>query len=468
MAQRELVEPAGDDPAAGRARAGHGWPGNPSRVLRACVALLLVGCTTQPPPTLAPTAPSHSPVPSQPVTTPTPTPPSPTTTPAELPTLVTPLPPDPALQWTGIAWRELDADDPLAQVRSMVRWRGGYIATGAVVITGETSATPLWISPDGGNWRRLDPAVLGPATIVLGVGETASGLVALTIQGGQNACGGPFDGNLDCLVLSQPLEAWTSPDGVAWTPHPGPQLGLDEGCEGCGFEPPAFVAGPAGLLAMAGYVEAATSADGVAWEPIESGTIPPSINPGSVTAFGSGFAGVGDRNVKLDRADTFKPIAITSSNGRDWALHPIPVAGFDPHLGATASQLVLGPEGLIAQGGTGGAPNAHLWWSSLDGVSWTQLSEYPPLGTWFGFEDPGSGRSPNGTLIGNGDRMLAYRGEKPAAWTSFDGRSWARLVIDGQRPSWESRQYPNLILTSVGVIGIGRDGTTWFGEPRTD
>jgi hypothetical protein len=467
MTQRELVELAGDDLAAGRARADRRWSGSPSRVLCACVAILLVACTTQPTLTFAPTAPSDSPAASQPGATPSP--PPPTAAPTELPGLITPLPPDPAAPWTGISWRQLDADDPLAQVRSTVRWRAGYIATGAVVLTGETSATPIWISTDGGTWRRLGPDVLGPATIVLGVGESTTGVVALTLQGGENACGGPFDGDIRCLVLNPPLQVWTSPDGVAWTPHPGPQLELAEECQGCGLQPPALVAGPAGLLALAGYVEATTSTDGVAWELIESGTIPPNINPASVTAFASGFAGVGDRNVTLDGPDTFKPIAITSPDGRDWAVHPIPVASLDPDFGATASRLVAGPEGLIAQGATGGAPGVEIWWWSPDGVSWTQLSDYPPLGTRFGFEDPGSGNSPNGTLIGNGDRMLAYRGEKPvAAWTSFDGRSWARLTIDGERPVWDIGHHPDLILTSAGVIGLGRDGTTWFGEPTTD
>jgi hypothetical protein len=219
---------------------------------------------------------------------------------------------------------------------------------------------------------------------------------------------------------------------------------------------------------MAGDVEAAFSSDGVAWELLQSGTITPNINPGSVTAFGSGFAGVGDRDVTIDGTKTRKPIAITSSDARHWVAHPIPVADFDALSGATAGRLVAGPGGLIATGSTGVAPGFELWWSSLDGVSWTQLSDYPPLGTWFGFEDIGSGRSPNGTLVGNGDRMIAYRGGEPvAAWTSIDGRSWTRLTIDGERPVWDTMQYPNLVLTPVGVIGIGRDGTTWFGEPRT-
>jgi hypothetical protein len=361
----------------------------------------------------------------------------------------------------------LAPDDPVAQVRSMLRWRDGFVATGAVVVTGETSATPIWVSSDGGSWRRLGPEALGASTVVLGVGETAGGLVALTLQGGEDTC--PFQ--LDaCVVLSLPLQAWTSPDGLAWTAHPGPRLELVEGCEGCGFDWPVFSAGPAGLLLMTEYREAATSSDGVAWELLPSGTIPPGINPATVTRFGSGFVGVGVRRVTINGIETRKPIAITSSDGRDWAVHPIRVADFDPRSGAAADRLVAGPDGLIARGGTGGAPGFQLWWSSLDGVSWTQLSEYPPLGAWVG-EAQGSGVSPNGTLVGNEDRMLAYRANAPeTAWTSFDGASWLPLAIEGDRPDWEGTdtQYPELLLTPAGVLGFGRDGAAWFGEPLID
>jgi hypothetical protein len=470
MAQLEMVDLTSDDRAARLA------PERPTRLagrfmIAGCVAVLLVACTAEPTPTPVPTATfgptlsPDSPAASQPGSTPSPPSIAP---PTELPGFVTPLPPDPAAAWTGIVWRPLAADDPLQQVRSVVRWRGGYVAVGVAAVTGETSASPIWTSTDGGSWRRLSPDVFGPATIVLGVAEAGHGLVAMTLQGGENACGGEFDGDLDCLGLSSPLQAWTSPDGIDWTPHAGPQLELLEGCEGCGIEPPILAAGPAGLLVMSGYVEAAFSSDGIAWEILPSGTIPSDINPESVTAFGSGFVGVGERNVKVDGQKTFKPIATTTSDARTWTVHPIPVASFDRHYGAGANRLIAGPDGLIAQGSIGGAPGFELWWSSRDGASWTQLADYPPLGTWTAFEDIGSGRSRNGTLIGNGERLIAYRGEKPhVAWTSFAGRSWARLAIDGDLPRWETRQYPELVLTPMGVIGFG-PGETWFGQPRTD
>lgn len=345
----------------------------------------------------------------------------------------------------------------------MARWHGGYVATGNAVVTGETSATPVWVSTDGGSWSRLGPDRLGPATIVLGIGETAQGLVAVTLQGGEDAC--PYE-RAACPMLSAPLQAWTSQDGLAWTAHPGPRLELVEGCEGCGIDPPVVVFGPAGLLVMAGYVEGAISRDGVSWELLPNDTLPSSLNAGGVVGLGSGFAGVASRPVTIDGTRTRKPIAITSSDARSWTMHRIPVRDFNAHAGAGANRLVAGPGGLIAMGATGGAPGFALWWSSTDGREWTELAGYPPLGAWVG-EGQGNGSTPNGTLIGNGDRMLAYRGNAPqAAWTSFDGVSWVPLTIEGGPSRWETSQNPDLVLTPVGVLGLGRDGAVWFGEPR--
>ena len=146
MAQRARAGLARDDLAAGRARPHSPWSAGGWQVLRAGVALLLVACTTQPaliPPT---TTPHSSPAATRPtLSPPLPTPPlpPPTAAPIELPGFVTALPPDPGAPWTAIVWRRLAADDPLGGVRSVVRWREGFLAIGAVAVTGETSGTPV-------------------------------------------------------------------------------------------------------------------------------------------------------------------------------------------------------------------------------------------------------------------------------------------------------------------------------------
>lgn len=379
--------------------------------------------------------------------------------PLDLAPLITVVPPDAASAWTGISWRKLAPGDPLRLIQSVLPWRGGYVATGAPVPVGQAATTPVWISSDGASWRLLGPDVFGPTAIVLGVAETAGGVVALTLRGGPNG------------AMALPLTSWTSPDGSSWTAHDGPLLPVQPGCDDCGVPAPVFVSSASGLLVVTETGQMAISGDGVAWQAVDASGLPPGleINPNGVIPFRSGFVAVAERNPTVGGIEA---IALSTPDGRTWTSRPLPYRNFDPELGTTASRLNAGRDGLIARGSTGGAPGAAIWWSSLDGSSWKELADYPPLGTWRG-EAEGSGISPDGTLVGDGHRLFAYRGEGTvAAWTSFDGRSWLRLKINGGNPAWGDPQHPELVLLPFGVLGFNRevfdrDGAAWFGEPST-
>lgn len=141
-------------------------------------------------------------------------------------------------------------------------------------------------------------------------------------------------------------------------------------------------------------------------------------------------------------------------------------AGLDPQAGSTANRIMVGPAGLIARGSNQATPGTELWWSSVSGSTWSRPKGYPPLGVWAG-QGEGSGLIPNGTLLGDGERMLAYRGgDKPAAWTSSNGRSWRTITISGtEGPSPTGSG--TLVLMPIGVLWTGDDGSTWFGQPAT-
>ena len=229
------------------------------------LATLIAGCAPAPSPTTLATgsaiaqasatatpstAPTSVPTPS-PTTSQTPTPtPSPVATPSaspvpttvELPAFTTATPPPAGAAWSGITWRKLKSSDAFGKARSVVRWRGGFVALGAVIATGDTSRTPLWVSTDGAAWRPMDSSVFGPAAVVIGVGQTKTGLVALTLQGGKNQCDGEAT-PLNCWSLRPPFQALTSADGSTWTSHPGPGIDLPSGCDGCGVDVPDLVAG---------------------------------------------------------------------------------------------------------------------------------------------------------------------------------------------------------------------------------
>lgn len=438
------------------------------------LALWLAACTGQPSASATPTlaASTSGALPTVSAASPTALPPTPVPEsypPLDLAPLVMVVPPDAASAWTGISWRKLAADDPLRLIQSVLPWRGGYVATGTPVPVGQTATTPVWVSSDGVRWRLLGPDVFGPTAIVLGIRESAGGVVALTLRGGPNP-GGDGDGRITRWPLALPLTSWTSPDGSSWTAHDAPLVPVQPGCDDCGVPAPVFVSSADGLLVVTETGQMAISGDGVAWQALAATGLPPGIGfgPRGVLPFRSGFVAVAERNPTVGGNATIEAIALSTSDARTWASRPLPYRDFDPELGTTASWLDAGRDGLIARGSSGGAPGAAIWWSSLDGSSWKELADYPPLGTWRG-EAEGSGISPDGTLVGDGHRLLAYRGEGTvAAWTSFDGRSWVPLKINGRNPAWNDPQHPELVLLPFGVLGFGRDAAAWFGEPSAN
>ncbi len=123
---------------------------------------------------------------------------------------------------------------------------------------------------------------------------------------------------------------------------------------------------------------------------------------------------------------------------------------------------MVGDHGMIAVG-IGGSPGAALWWRSPDGRHWQALPTFPPLGaTTCGGAN--CGLQPNGTLIGDGHRLVAVRGGSDAvALVSTDGLRWTALDLFGDIPSAEATQatlLPGGVLVSDGT-------TTWFGQAES-
>jgi len=387
--------------------------------------------------------------------------------PDALPDFTMPAPPESSAAWTGITWHKLKQTDPLASIRSITRWHGGYVALGATIATGDTSRTPVWISAEGVSWRPLPLAVLGPAAIVVGIVATPGAVVAITLQGGTNQCDG--EDIPSCWSLAGPLESWTSTDGSRWATHPGPpSLALPAvGCDSCGVTPPNLRSGSPGLV-LFGDAGRAFSADGTSWEELPDGSFPANFELSDVAALGSGLIAVGRQSLTLNGQETSRPVALSSSDGRAWSLHVISTPSSESDPGETAGNLVAGAHGLIAVGHTGGDPGLVLWWSSTTGTTWSALSSYPPLGVWLG-EGVGSGDIPNGYLLADGVRMLAYRdGSTASACLSADGRTWQRINVGSGGPSSTPGYGPGeMRMTPVGVLATGNDLSSWFGQPTT-
>jgi hypothetical protein len=76
----------------------------------------------------------------------------------------------------------LTSDDPLTLVRSVLRWRGGFIAVGW-----DGSSTPVWTSRDGAHWEPVPfntSTTFWPGLLIVDVAEVRTGLVALTLLAG--------------------------------------------------------------------------------------------------------------------------------------------------------------------------------------------------------------------------------------------------------------------------------------------
>jgi hypothetical protein len=414
------------------------------------------------PATVSPSAPTTSPSPAAPASSP-------------LPGFTTAIPPAADQPWARITWRALTHGDPLGDVRSAVRWDGGFVAVGVPVVTDGSSRTPVWTSPDGASWSALDPSALGTSTVLLDVVATADGLAALTLQGGSSSC--TVDELrahwLDCLALTLPLQVFTSSDGLRWTAGAGPDLPLqaEYGGESGWTYLPRLVAGEPGLLAYVwerpalgasrptallalarepalpaapglssteaqGPCRLAYSADGVAWETLPADVSPAGFICSDIAPIAGGFAAVG--LLGEDRSG-----ALWSADGRAWKPVTTPPSRWFPR------SIAAGSDGLVALGDTGVTADVHatpgpsLSWSSTDGRAWTMLQA-------------------EGIIVADGERFVDYRGgTKPTAWTSFDGLAWQPVEITPTTPPGLGQ----LLAMPIGLLWIGDDGAMWFGEP---
>ncbi len=344
----------------------------------------------------------------------------------------------------------------------MTRWTGGYVAVGTVAgnaaDTGATSGSPVWVSTDGVSWTPLDPSPFGSDAVVVSVDEVASGLVAITLRGGANECGGETRPN--CWTLAGPLTSWTSADGASWKQSAGPGIDLPEECDGCGVDVPIIRSGAAGLLVVVTTTEGqagALSADGIGWQSLPV-VFPEGFSASDVEAGGPGFVAVGSRG------DPERAAAATSPDGRTWMGRDVPTPAVDSADGSTVNRLLATPDGMLAVGSDQLTPGRELWWTSPDGSAWTPNFKYPPLGVWTG-EGEGTGLMPDGNVLGDGDQIVAYRDDGTVAgWTSANGSSWQALAVTGAAPT-AAGSWPLLDLTMlpVGLVLTADDGTAWLG-----
>ncbi len=119
--------------------------------------------------------------------------------------------------------------------------------------------------------------------------------------------------------------------------------------------------------------------------------------------------------------------------------------------------------GLVVEALADSIPGTVWWFSSRDGHSWQFVDDFAPLGRYEGGGN-GSGLLPNGSLVGNGERMVAYDSVNgTGAWTSFDGSQWTALAISGEQPAWAHLPRRDVALLPRGVTWTSLSGD-WYAE----
>jgi len=355
------------------------------------------------------------------------------------------VPPPRSETWVGLEWQRLAADDPLRIVRTEVTSGEASVAIGD--IEGTTSTT-VWASTDRTHWQPLDRATsanLWSGLTVIGLATLAGRFVAVTEM------------NDYLYRYLPPVMAWTSTDGRSWT-H-ATTLPVDALSSPTGSAP-LIAAGPDGLVAVASGLAAryAASSDGSHWAFSSRNALPADFALDDLKRTSTGYVAIG----AWMRGRSARAAALWSADGRHWPTTPTPLPASAKGSGgpafSNAVTLMVGDHGMIAAG-IGDSSGAALWWQSLDGRRWQPLQTFPPLGaTTCG--DAMCGLQPNGTLIGDGHRLVAVRGgSDAAALVSTDGRQWTALALSGATPSAEAQAVvlPGGVLVSDGT-------TTWFGQ----
>jgi hypothetical protein len=325
------------------------------------------------------------------------------------------------------------------------RWRSTIFAFGLVIAACSPAARPdagsapaaTAASGVSGSWSRHDLEIDGPQFTSFLVG--GPGFMAAS------------------AAMAQPVQFWTSLDGLTWSPttkasNPGRIA--------------AFAAGGPGFVAVGSscceLASVWTSTDGVTWSAVPytnefgGADVKGTAQMSSVVAGGPGFVAVGVE--QGGGGQTGQQGAVwTSVDGIAWRKTTVPEPGDWMH------DVVVGGPGLVAVGtaqpGPGDQEKAAVW-TSIDGVIWSRVADGPQFA--------------NGAIaaIVNGPKGLLAVGQTldprtgalhPATWTSPDGVTWSTDLAGTEPPqtgppqAFEGSAIADVTRVSDGWLAVGVD-----------
>jgi hypothetical protein len=275
-----------------------------------------------------------------------------------------------------------------------------------------TSPTPTTVAPPPlslpGTWQRVGAAVMTPIVGLHDMAETASGLVVVGFDHGEE------DGRQYGVIL-------TSADGVNWT-----RLAEDD----------------------------------------------PALNLGAVLMYGVTEGGPGIVAVGAGCEDDLEgcapyPTVWTSADGSIWDRSAADPDVFG-ELGALAD-VVATEHGLVAAGGfyTTGGETALIQptvWLSPDGIEWERVwqgeaYDFSTASVITGFHALAT--NADGRVVGVGAAVNSQGDFVGAIWTSTDGRTWERIDQDSEVFASDTDTYVEINDVASGpggFVAVGNDG----------
>lgn len=279
----------------------------------------------------------------------------------------------------GQTWNEVELPSPQGtNLSHVVSGPGGLVALGwhdTDPLAGQDIvASHVLVSEDGEAWTRVDPAAF--AATGTAINDIAAG--PLFVAAGQVA---------DPEVGVRPA-IWTSPNGLEWTeayrsPDGGAIHRVAEGGPGWVAVGEVYGSDAGGGRSFVPFPALWISSDGVTWvqQALPLGTDAGGGSAQDVLDAGPGLVAVGyAETVSLEPSGTILGFAgWRSSDGDTWEPAPV-TADFLENIGG--GHLLYEAGGRVFAIGSGclcGTGWPGRWWTTPDGLAWTQHRETPPI-----------------------------------------------------------------------------------------
>jgi len=333
-----------------------------------------------------------------------------------------------ATGWQGFSWTKLAGNSPPipnpdlsgSGVGQVLKWKGGYAATGSTPGNTERSAG-LWLSPDGQDWT---PAKTMPIESSVMVAVAPVGLVVIGIDASGAAKS----------VLS-------TPDGLIWrgtdvSNLPGSLVSIAG--TSTGIVATVAVTTGIGKAATTSYL-VEYSTDGTNWSPETVGpgvtfdAYAPTVqsNAGKFFLLGSTASPLaragGDTGVIFASSNVQPSYVWWSDDGQTWTRS-------GGSFQAAPRLIDFGRDGMLLETSWRAVPGGTELARSTDGgKTWAPDAKFGPLGpaTCSG----ACGTGPDGTIGSNGTVFVAVKNGGKQAWTSLDGASWTPISWAGPDPA---------------------------------